>query len=198
MARSLDPVHHRQELVDMTAFTTRGEIVMHGTAEVGRGKTISGVMALATLIQRWNMIQRFSGCYAAGMARPTIIGVNAKVVIHNPGKAVEIVHSMTARAIRAGWHMIDRLAYRDASIMAQGAITGIYARMVKRGGHEGRRVVTGAAILGGRQMINALAKADHIIVTGRTGRRAEITRVMNKRSRGKSTGTMTNPAIVTG
>ena len=83
----------------------------------------------------------------------------------------------------------------DAAVVAQCAITRIDADVVERCRHERRGVVACAAVLDRRQVIDALADADEVVVAGRAAHRVQVRRIVVEDPARKGSRGMAQPAI---
>ncbi len=79
--------------------------------------------------------------------------------------------------------------------MAQSAVGGIYAYVVKRCRDKVGCVVTGTAVLVGRQVIYTLTQADHIVMASAAQHGVKITGIVAKEAGGECTRRVANIAI---
>ena len=190
----LEPV--RDKAFVMTALAAAGDARVHRREEGCRCKYSRGIVAHAAVIPRGNMINAFRRCDAGGMTGRTIVGVDACMVVADTRKGGEVCRYMARRTIQAGGHMTQMLARRNVTVMAQRAITGIDTGVVEYRTGKGVGVMAVDAVLVGgigRDMVEQLAHADHVVVTGRT---AANDAGMIITARAESTRGMTDLAIV--
>ena len=79
-----------------------------------------------------------------------------------------IADSVARRTVQVRYHMTERLADADITVMAGLAVAGICARMVKRGASKGRggemTVVTSLIVWSGRDVIQKFTDTNPVVV----------------------------------
>ena len=115
----------------MTTFAATNNVLVDRSLKGRRGKNIGGIVADTAFIQRGNVINRFGGRDAAGVAGRTIVGVYAQMVKLDACKGRELGDTVTARTIEDRRQVIDRFSETDCTFMAGSTVAGVNPQMVK-------------------------------------------------------------------
>lgn len=186
----------RQEELCVTTSTTTGQASVYRCQESIRGKDTGRIMTDAALGIRRYMVGDLTGGYASVMTLRTVVRIDTKVVIQDPGKAGVIIDVVTARAVLGCRYMVNRFADSNIIVMTQGTITGIYTHMVKRCRHKRRGVMAGTTVGRGRQVADTLAYAECTVMTTVTASAGCVSTVVIHHPAGEGAWGMTDTAIV--
>lgn len=187
----------RQEELCVTTATTTGQAGVYRCQEGIRGKDTGRIMTDAAFGIRRYMVGNLTGGYTRVMALRTVVRIDTKVVIQDPGKAGVIIDVVTTRAVFGRRHMVNRFADSNSIVMTQRTIICIYTHMVKGCRDESCGVMAGTTVGGGRQVADALAYAECPVMTAVTAASAGcVSTVVIHHPAGEGAGRMTDTAII--
>ncbi|MAF84187.1 MAG: hypothetical protein CL797_08805 [Chromatiales bacterium] len=153
-----------EELTDMTTFTPTGNALMNRDEKGCRRKNTSGVVTDTAIILSRNVVHRLRSCDTRVMAGCTIVWIYPQVTEGYSCESREVSDNVTRRAIQGCRYVIGGFSETDFAVMAKRTIAGIDTHVIERRTCKVDGVMAHGAILGGRQVIEELTDADHIVV----------------------------------
>ena len=189
----------REELTLMTTFTTRSHTRMDTRQKDRVCKTTRGgsvpVTLIALLLCR-DMIDLFVySDNAIVTGRADIRHIRIQVIKHPSGKVDEVGDDVTIRTVTDCRHVIPALPWSNVAVMAQRAIASVNAGVIEHRSDKRIGGVTVTTIIGGRYVIDVLARSDHTVVAACAEYWINHSRIMIKHSRDEGPWCMTGTTI---
>ncbi len=195
MDSALDLQHRGQKGFDMATLAALGQALVNQSTECRRCKGIGGIVTLAALTQGRNMVDRFGRRNTTVMTYCAITRINTLVAVEHTAKSCVVRVTDRAILLEAG-NMSERQAETDVTVMAQCAIPGIDTDVVEWRRHERIGVMADTAVFHCRQVIDALAETDDIVMTAGTAHRVQVTGIVVKETARKRARRMANTTVL--